>query len=190
MESLSQPDQLKLGRWVFVAKWFANSWTTVGLVLLCVHAIAVFGQAQLLPTSQNQQLQPGAIGHRQLLHSDPLREYFSQPVQINAPDGAVVATFGNGELGGSYGQLNVALQVGSVYRFRVSEIANLGSTELYPSIEVIDRLYPPKGQEREFPIPVELAADDLKLAANGKYVTRVIYIEDPDDTFPLSLIHI
>lgn len=186
MESLSQHLQLKLGRWVFVTICFNKSWQTVGLALLCVHVIAVFCQAQPLRNDDLQQLPPGAIGHRQLLRSDPLREYHSQPVRISAPDGGFIASFDGAEQSTAYGQLNVDLNVGDIYRYRVSEITGLGATELYPSIEVIDRLYPPAGREREFPIPVELSADDLKLAANGKYVTRVIYIEDPDDTFPYA----
>ena len=186
MESLSQQIQNRLGRWVFVAYWFASSQRIVGLALLCVHAIAVIGQAQILRTDDFQHLPPGAIGHRQLLRSDPLREYYSQPVQITAPGGALIASYGKSEHNSVYGQLDVALLVEKIYRFHVSEITNLGNVVLYPSVEVIDRLYPPAGRAHEFPIPVELSAEDLRLAAQGKYVTRVIYVEDPDDTFPYN----
>jgi hypothetical protein len=96
----------------------------------------------------------------------------------------MIASYDGSGAVGEYAFLNVGLQVGNVYRFRVTEITNLEGQDLFPSVEVIDRLYPPDGREQEFPIPVELSPEDLRLAANGKYVTRVIYIEDPDD--PIS----
>ena len=56
--------------------------------------------------------------------------------------------------------------------------------EVFPTIEVIDRLYAPPGQECRFAIPVESTEDDLKLAVDGKFVTRVIYLEDPRNALP------
>ena len=56
--------------------------------------------------------------------------------------------------------------------------------EVFPTIEVIDRLYPPVGQERRFAIPIDIAEEDLKLAIAGKFVTRVIYLEDPRHALP------
>ena len=56
--------------------------------------------------------------------------------------------------------------------------------EVFPTIEVIDRIYAPQGQERRFAIPVDIAEDDLKLAADGKFVMRVIYLEDPRNALP------
>ncbi len=38
---------------------------------------------------------------------------------------------------------------------------------------------PPPGQELRFPIPIELTLEELDLAASGRYITRVIYLEDP-----------
>ena len=185
MASLSQPNQLQLGnRWAYVTGWLANPRHMVGFVLLCVHASAMNGQAQSMRVDPSRQVPPGAIGHRQLPHSESLREYFLQPVQITAPGGALIAPYDGSNSAGEYAFLNVGLLVGNVYRFRVSEITNLQSHDLFPSVEVIDRLYPPVGREQEFPIPIELSPADLQLAAAGKYVVRVIYVEDPDDPFP------
>jgi hypothetical protein len=58
--------------------------------------------------------------------------------------------------------------------------------EVFPTIELIDRLYPPAGQECRFPIPIDITEDDLKLAASGKFVTRVIYVEDPQKAYPAA----
>ena len=184
MASLSQLNQPRLGdRWACVTGRLTAAWRVVGLALLCMHTPVVNGQAQPLRDSHNHQVSPGAIGHQQPLPGEPLREYYSQPVRIIAPGGATIAPY-DGSRVGEYGGLNIGLQVGTVYRFHVYDISNLEGQQLYPSIEAVDRLYPPSGREQEFPIPVELAPVDLRLSATGKYVTRVIYVEDPDDPFP------
>ena len=51
---------------------------------------------------------------------------------------------------------------------------------------MIDRLYPPVGQEFRFPIPIELAQDELEMALDGKFVTRVIYLEEPKAALPVA----
>ena len=56
--------------------------------------------------------------------------------------------------------------------------------ELYPSIEIIDRTYPPPNQRLRFPIVIHLAEDDLRLAIQGHFITKVIYLEDPDNAVP------
>lgn len=158
----------------------------VGLVLLCAYTSPTNSQAQALQSGHSREMPPGAIGHRQLLRGGPLREYI-QPVRLKAPEGARIAPFiGGSPQAGQYQSLTVGLQVGNVYRFRLSEITRLDGVHLYPSVEVIDRLYPPAGRQLEFPIPIDLNADDLRLAAQGKYVTRVIYVEEPDEAVPFT----
>ncbi len=57
---------------------------------------------------------------------------------------------------------------------------------MFPTIEVIDRLYPPPGQALRFPIPIELTQVDLELALEGKFVTRVVYLENPLTALPVA----
>ncbi len=57
---------------------------------------------------------------------------------------------------------------------------------MFPTIELIDRLYPPPGAGLKFPVPIDITADDLELAAQGQYVTRVIYVEDPSQALPVT----
>jgi hypothetical protein len=105
--------------------------------------------------------------------------YF-QPVEIVVPDGAQVSIFADGQfqpLGGGRGC--VGLLVGQVYRLRITHIPDDPGTELFPSVEVINRLYPPPGMAPQFPIPVHLPADELRAAAEGRLVTRVVYLENP-----------
>lgn len=125
---------------------------------------------------------PGAIGQKQLLGNIHRRRH-TQPVRIVVPESARIATAHAGTFGeAASGPITVGLQVGSVYRFEVFD--GSGNFIVYPTIEVIDRLYPPRGSELRFPIPIELTAAELRLAAAGSYVTRVIYVEDPTTALP------
>ncbi len=129
---------------------------------------------------------PGAIGSLRLHRGGPLSGYF-QPVRIRAPQGARIALAANGSFADTRsGDLLVGLPIGPVYRLQVTEIPNNPGLELFPTVEVVDRLYPPPGLALRYPIPVELTLDELQLAAGGAFVTRVIYVEDPQQALPVA----
>lgn len=122
---------------------------------------------------------PGAIGRQRLMRGGPVSG-FCQPVEIRAPRGARIApAAGSSFLPGQKDQLLVGLSIGSVYRFRVTEIPDHPGREVFPTVELVDRLYPPPGQRLRFPIPVELTLEELISATEGRFITRVIYLEDP-----------
>ena len=128
---------------------------------------------------------PGAIGSRQLQRGGPLPGYF-QPVEIKAPSGALISL----AVAGQFDQPKAAPRragflIGQVYRLRVMNIPRNAGLEVFPTVEVIDRLYTPRGQQQRFAIPVELTLEDLELALQGKFVTRVIYLEDPNSALPV-----
>jgi len=131
----------------------------------------------------NTQSPAGDIGRTQIQRRPELAGVW-QPVLVRAPDGATI-WFAEGA-GFSTGQENVqlvSLQVGSTYRLKISNIPeNYG--DVYPTIEIIDRLHAPPGKEIRYPVPVEITAEELKLALSGKFVTRVIYVEDPRNAIP------
>jgi hypothetical protein len=128
---------------------------------------------------------PGAIGSVRLERGGPLPGYF-QPVEIRAPEGVKVALAVDGVFEPPQdAPRNVGLLIAPVYRLRVSNIPGSEGYEVFPTIEVIDRLYPPPGEQRRFPIPIELTEEDLQLALEGKFVTRVIYLEDPGTALPI-----
>jgi hypothetical protein len=128
---------------------------------------------------------PGAIGSQQLQRGGPLAGHY-QPVEIKAPDGAMIALSKDGQFDQPrQGLRKAGLLIGSVYRLQVSGIRLAEGQEVFPTIEVIDRLFTPLGQEGRFSIPIELSDADLKLALEGKFVTRVIYLEDPRDALPV-----
>ncbi|MCA9132969.1 MAG: hypothetical protein KDA45_07430 [Planctomycetales bacterium] len=76
--------------------------------------------------------------------------------------------------------------VGGVYRLRVTQIPFRPGEELYPTVEIIDRIYPPLGREHRFPIPIVLTEEDLRLALDGALVSRVIYLEDSEIAEPVA----
>jgi hypothetical protein len=129
---------------------------------------------------------PGAIGQEQLRRGGPLPGYF-QPADIIAPQGALVSLAVNGDFADPLPEATiVGMLIGPVYRLRVANIPLQEGLEVFPTIEIIDRLYPPAGQAWRFPIPIELTVDDLALALAGKFVTRVIYLEEPATALPVA----
>jgi hypothetical protein len=111
---------------------------------------------------------------------------YYQPVEIKAPSGAAISLAVEGRFEEPQKGLRKAgLLIGSVYRARVTSIPLAEGQEVFPTIEIIDRLFTPIGQEHRFSIPVELSQEDLELALAGKFVTRVIYLEDPRGALPV-----
>src|SRR5262245_58596317 len=128
---------------------------------------------------------PGAIGSLRLERGGPLSGYF-QPVRVRAPEGARIALATEGDFSPvASSEALVGLQVGLVYRLEISNIPDGDGVDIYPTIELLDRLYPPPGLALRFPVPIELTRDELDLAARGAFVTRVIYIEDPMQALPI-----
>jgi hypothetical protein len=129
---------------------------------------------------------PGAIGSLRLHRGGPLSGYF-QPVRIRAPQGARIALAMEGNFTAPQpGDALVGLAIGSVYRLQVTDIPNNPGLEIFPTVEIIDRMYPPAGMALRYPIPIELTVDELELAAQGKFVTRVIYVEEPQHALPVA----
>ncbi len=123
-------------------------------------------------------LPPGVIGQRQLQRGGPLPGYF-QPVEVTAPAGTLVSVVSDGAFTEPRpGKLLAGMLIGQVYRLKVANLPGHEGEEVFPTIEVIDRLYPPPGQAGRFPIPIELTAEELMFALDGRYVLRVIYLED------------
>jgi hypothetical protein len=157
------------------------------LQALClVLATAVGSHAQQRPYHyfQRADMPPGSIGQAQLMRGGPLPGHF-QAVQITAPAGTHVALANAGLFEPPQpAPLTAGLLVGHVYRLKVTNIPQREGEELYPSIEVINRLYPPADKQADFPIPVELTREELERALRGQFVVRVIYLEDPRTALP------
>jgi hypothetical protein len=128
---------------------------------------------------------PGEVGQRQLMRGGPLAGYF-QPVEVTAPQGSIVSLAVEGGFDqGDKESVLAGMQIGHVYRMRVANIEGHAGEEVYPTIELVDRLYPPPGQAPRFPVPIELTAEELEFALEGRFVTRVIYLEEPRTALPV-----
>jgi len=150
--------------------------------------LGAMGQALAQPPGPHYwhagNLPPGAIGGRQLQRGGPLPGFF-QTVQITAPEGALIALPVDGQFDQPQpGPVKAGMLIGAVYRLAVLNIPFHTGIEVFPTIEIIDRLYAPLGQERRFAIPIELTQEDLELAISGKFVTRVIFLENPRAALP------
>ncbi len=163
-------------------KQLQSLWLLATILVLAASNIAN-AQSGAVPL-YTERLMPGAIGQMQNIKGRGIPGYV-QPIKIVLPEGAKVSPVVDGNFADdqpapqTYGCL-----IGAVYRFRVTEIPFRPGAELYPTVEVIDRTYPPAGMELQFPIPVHITQEELQYALEGKFVTRVVYLENPRTAIP------
>ena len=156
------------------------------VVLLCLGlGHGAFAQQPGVHYLHHGAMPPGAIGSQQLQRGGPLPGFF-QPVEIKAPSGTSVSLAVEGHFHEPRAcPSKVGMLIGQVYRLRLSEIPLAPGREVFPTVEIIDRVYAPRGQEQRFSIPIQFTQDDLRLALDGKFVTRVVYLEDPESALPI-----
>lgn len=133
----------------------------------------------------NGDMPPGVLGQARLMGRGPVACYF-QPVAFSGPQGVQFTLPQNETFGEAEASLQVGLAVGAIYRFRITGIPGSPGAELYPTLEVIDRTYPPPGMAHRFPIPINLDQEDLEAALDGRMVTRVILLEDPQTAIAVA----
>jgi len=82
----------------------------------------------------------------------------------------------------------VGLRPGYPYRFQISDLPGARGTVLYPSIEVRGSLVPRPGltDVSKHPVPITLTEHDLSRVLEGRLVTKVYYLEDPEQAAPIS----
>jgi len=129
---------------------------------------------------------PGAVGQARLSGRGPapVAGYF-QPVRMTGPGSVHFALSHSGAFVQAEPAIHAGLMIGAIYRFRITRIPLAEGAELYPTIEVIDRTYPPQGLAWKYPIEIRLDQEDLDAALAGQMVTRVIYLEDPQTATPM-----
>jgi hypothetical protein len=137
------------------------------------------GQEPPIHYLHSAMLPPGTVAQGQLVRFPAAPGYF-QPIKLVVPKRARVALVVNGNFDEPQsGSATAGMQVGMIYQLKITHIPFHEGAEIYPTIEVLNRLYPPHGQAVRFPVPIEFTQADLELALTGHYVTRVIYLEDP-----------
>lgn len=164
-------------------------WWLLGIApLQCGTAAA---QTRSLPTNVHYFLDarqaPGVVASSQVSRGARGVGTF-QAVSISGPNGLKIALARDGQfLDPIDAPVTTGMLVAGVYRFRVTNIPLIPGAELFPTLEVIDRIDPPAGREHRFPIPVVLTEQDLRLALDGALVTRVIYLEDSEIAEPIAM---
>ena len=162
------------------------SWVASALLLTCLLE-PVSAQGQFAPSRQeliNGAVSPGTLARLQLLR-DPELSHYTQPVRIEVPENATVAIWNEGSFKPAQpNSVMAGLTVGPVYRIKITDIKGHPGLEVYPSVEMLDRLYPPEGLATEHPVEIAIHYNDLLQIARGKMVTKVIYLEDPITALP------
>jgi hypothetical protein len=160
----------------------------VGLVIGMALSLLIVSESRGQQCPTLDETAPGLMAQQTLIASPELAGYV-QPVQIFSPEGSLLSTWSSQGYGVAHDSvLTVGLTLGQVYRFRISNIRRNFDREVYPSIEVIDRLHPPQGMTNQFPIQIVITLDDLEKALQGGLVTKVIYLEDGELALPYRAI--
>lgn len=158
---------------------------TVAAGMLC-GTTAAFGQRSVYQPL-NQRTPPGVAGHwaAMLGRATPL---YLQPVKVELPSKGRVTFYDVSQRKSQSAAAPAMARLGVGFTFRIridlDKTATAPATTLYPSIEVIDRLHPPSGKADQFPIPVRFTQNEIDLAAAGKMVTKVVYLEQPQLAVP------
>jgi hypothetical protein len=152
--------------------------------LVSVGALAA-GEVSLLAADGyqpiTQRIPPGIAGQWAAVTKPDCVNYM-QPVSVELPTGGQIGLYSSPDSTAvtSPAPAAVRLQVGRVYRLQLSSLDGYPGVELYPSVELIDRLHPPAGKADDFPVPITFTLDELEAAIEGKLVTKIIYLEQPD----------
>ncbi|QDT56906.1 hypothetical protein Pan44_49680 [Caulifigura coniformis] len=116
---------------------------------------------------------------------DPTRQGQTQICEVALPGGGSAELYQpSGAISPLSGANRALLQVGGIYRFKISGLPDLPGIEVYPTVELIDHLHAPAGSEQDFPVPIEITPADVEAAAQNRLVTKVIYLEQPDLALP------
>ena len=154
----------------------------IDLTKILLAGLCVLGLSCSVFAQEVQSIHDGA----KILNAPENGEYF-QHVRIIAPSGTEIAPAANGKfIEPLPAPQYYALQMRKIYRFRMTNIPLMPGVELFPTVEILDRTHPPIGEELRHAIEIEFTTDDLYAAVRGKFVTRIIYIENPETAMPIS----
>ncbi len=116
-----------------------------------------------------------------------------QVVRFQGPEGLKVEVLSPAPepapVGDNGGIATVGLKRGIGYRLRLSHLPERPGVELFPVIELVGHLHRPENIDpARFPIRVVFNQEDLDdVADHGRLVTKVLYLEDPDQAIPFRV---
>ena len=105
-------------------------------------------------------------------------------VEVITPSPSPVPMGDGGGMGTTFG-----LERGVGYRLRLTNITERPGVELFPVIEVVGHLHRPREIDpAKYPIRVLFSDEDLwDVVDRGRLVTKVIYLEEPEQAIPIKL---
>lgn len=150
--------------------WLSRCGIAVAAIAFALPCPALLAQTKQLPNVHyflGAKGEPGVVAGAAIARRVPgVGSY--QAVEVSGPKGVQVALARDGQfLHTLEAPVKVGMIVGAVYRVRVTGIPFRPGEELYPTIEVIDRVHAPAGREHRFPVPVVLEEADLRAALDG-----------------------
>jgi len=75
----------------------------------------------------------------------------------------------------------VGLRPGYSYRFEMANVGLRNNQTIWPSIEVRGSLVPkPNMNPADHPVPIFMTEEDVERILEGRFVTKIYYLEDPD----------
>ncbi len=123
----------------------------------------------------------------------PVLEPDVQVVRFQGPPGLTVEVLAPTPspvpAGDGGGIITVGLKRGVGYRLKIGGIADRPGRELYPVIELVGHLHRPEGVDAgKYPIRVVFNQEDLDdVGDKARLLTKIIYLEDPDQAIPFHL---
>ncbi len=139
--------------------------------LLTFAALCVPTQALIAPTAPEPIIRPAPF----------------LAVKFIAPENAKVVWY-PGTDDATLNPASVGLRPGYPYRVQVSGLGPKKDITLYPSIEVRGSLVPRTGMDvSKHPVPIHITERDVESMIEGKMVTKVYYLEDPEQALNLTI---
>ena len=105
----------------------------------------------------NEKMMPGFVADTlaRVRQYDPS---WLQPVRVELPTAGTVSVYSATSVPNAVlaTPAQFSVNAGHIYRLRISEMPEFPNVEVYPSIEILDRMHPPTGRAGDYPIPIVL----------------------------------
>ena len=167
--------------------------TPIRMLLTFVFGVSLLtnaASAQVVPeyeryTPLRQNVPPGLVARWADLSGKTDPNYF-QPIRIINEEAGDISIYHRRPVQQTEHKSPAQLSVipGHSYRFKLSNMKNLPGIEIFPTIEIFDRLHPPSGEKHNFPIPIHISRDDTDQVITGNLVTHSVYLEQPQFAAP------
>jgi uncharacterized repeat protein (TIGR01451 family) len=116
-----------------------------------------------------------------------------QVVRFHGENGMIATVLGPAPepvpIGDGSGLLTVGMRLGTGYQMALDNLPDRPGARVYPYIEIVGHLHRPATIDpSKYPIRVPFTRDDIAdVLDRGRMVTKVIYLEDPDQAVPVHL---